>query len=42
MSNIIKAVAVLGVTVLAACGGTHDDEVVIVEPVTIDPIDTKF
>ena len=45
MSKLIKALAVLGITAtLAACGGNNaaDDDVVIVEPVTVDPVSEKF
>lgn len=43
MSKLVKAVAVLGITAtLAACGAPAQEEVVIVEPVTVDPVDTKF
>ncbi|KIT16080.1 hypothetical protein [Jannaschia aquimarina] len=43
MSKLIKTVAVLGFTVtLAACGGNADDEVVIVDPIVVDPVSPKF
>jgi hypothetical protein len=43
MQKFTKIAAVLGLTVLVtACGAPAQDEVVIVEPVTMDPVSTKF
>lgn len=42
MSKIVKFVAVLGLTVGVAACGSSEEEAVIVEPVTVDPVSTKF
>ncbi|WP_308915276.1 hypothetical protein [Jannaschia sp. LMIT008] len=43
MPKMLKAFAVLGVTViLAACASDNDDDIVIVDPITVDPVTTKF
>ena len=42
MSKVIKIVAVLGITATVAACGSSNDDVVIVEPVTVDPVSTKF
>ena len=42
MSKLIKAFAVLGITVTVAACGSSNDEVVVVPPITADPVDTKF
>lgn len=41
MSKLIKIAAVLAVTVTVAACGSADEEV-YVEPVTVDPVSTKF
>lgn len=43
MRKLIKTVAVLGLTAtVAACGAPAEEEVVFVEPVTVDPVSTKY
>ena len=44
MSKLIKTVAVLGIAAtVAACGRNDvDDDIVVVEPVTVDPVSEKF
>ncbi|MFO6462864.1 hypothetical protein [uncultured Jannaschia sp.] len=43
MRKLIKTVAVLGITAtLVACGAPAEEEIVFVEPVTVDPVSTKF
>ncbi|WP_259940487.1 hypothetical protein [Jannaschia sp. W003] len=43
MQKLVKAVAVLGLTAaIAACTAAVEDDVVIIEPVTMDPVSTKF
>ena len=43
MSKLIKTVAILGITAtIAACTAQQEDDVVIIEPVTVDPVSTKF
>jgi hypothetical protein len=42
MSKVVKMVAVLGLTLGVAACGSSEEEVVIVEPVTVDPVSSKF
>ncbi len=43
MSKSIKAIIALGfVAIVAACSGQQEEEVVIVDPVSADPISSKF
>lgn len=43
MSKSIKAIVALSfVAIVAACGGQQEEEVVIVEPVTAEPVSGKF
>jgi hypothetical protein len=41
MSKTIKSVVALGfVAIVAACGGQQEEEFVVVEPITTEPVET--